>query len=245
MAYTQGQKITLSNVALYVSSDAKKKSGTKTGTYYIWSAAVINNRIRITNTSANCGKTPAGKYVTGWIDTSSIPTTSSTKTTTTTTTTTKKTTTSDKVTVENVAASDVTPTTTVSGQIGYLGKVVFVVTEKQIKTIENFVWTNTATYVSHERHLGRPMVEFTGAQAGVITFNFTLSAFLGAAPMADYETLLNYQRNGTAIPLKIGKKAYGHYRWVITSLSYTGEYTDKNGNWIQGVVQVQLKEYEA
>jgi N-acetylmuramoyl-L-alanine amidase CwlA len=60
-----GDKLTLSKVALYGSSSAKNKVSDKTGIYYVWSAPVINNRIRITNNINNVGK-PG--QVTGWIN---------------------------------------------------------------------------------------------------------------------------------------------------------------------------------
>lgn len=59
-----GTKLTLKNVALYVSSGAATKAATRSGTYYVWSKDVINNRIRITNNTANVGKSG---QVTGWI----------------------------------------------------------------------------------------------------------------------------------------------------------------------------------
>lgn len=59
-----GSKLTLSNVALYATSSAKTKASTKSGTFYVWSNDVVNNRIRITNSTANVGKTG---QVTGWI----------------------------------------------------------------------------------------------------------------------------------------------------------------------------------
>lgn len=62
-----GTKITLSGANLYASAGASKAAGTKTGTFYIWSSAVTNGRIRITNSAANVGKTG---QVTGWVDTS-------------------------------------------------------------------------------------------------------------------------------------------------------------------------------
>ena len=61
---TAGAKLQLSNVALYGSAYLKEKSNTKTGTFYIWSKDIINNKIRITNDTNNVGK--SGK-VTGWI----------------------------------------------------------------------------------------------------------------------------------------------------------------------------------
>ena len=60
-----GTKLTLKNVSLYISSTSATKVATKTGTYYIWNGNVVNNRIRITNSSANVGKSG---QVTGWIN---------------------------------------------------------------------------------------------------------------------------------------------------------------------------------
>ena len=69
--YTKDTKITLNNVTLYSSSTAK--NGTKkSGTYYLYDGQVINGRMRITNSSANCGKTPTGSYVTGWVNKADI-----------------------------------------------------------------------------------------------------------------------------------------------------------------------------
>ena len=61
----KGAKVLLSKVKLYAGSTSRLASATKTGTYYIWSSEIINNRIRITNSPANVGKLG---QVTGWID---------------------------------------------------------------------------------------------------------------------------------------------------------------------------------
>ena len=69
--YTKGAKITLNNTTLYSSSTVK--TGTKkSGTYYLYDGQVVNGRMRITNSAANCGKTPAGSYVTGWVNKADI-----------------------------------------------------------------------------------------------------------------------------------------------------------------------------
>ena len=69
--YAKGTKITLNNVTLYSSSTAK--TGTKkSGTYYLYDGQVVNSRMRITNSAANCEKTPAGSYVTGWVNKADI-----------------------------------------------------------------------------------------------------------------------------------------------------------------------------
>lgn len=59
-----GSKLNLNSVALYTTSATNVKATTKTGTFYAWSAEVVNGKIRITNSTANVGK--AGQ-VTGWI----------------------------------------------------------------------------------------------------------------------------------------------------------------------------------
>ena len=69
--YAKGTKVTLNNVTLYSSSTAK--TGTKkSGTYYLYDGQVVNNRMRITNSASNCDKTPAGSYVTGWVNKTDI-----------------------------------------------------------------------------------------------------------------------------------------------------------------------------
>lgn len=70
-SYAKGTKVTLNNTTLYSSSTAK--TGTKkSGTYYLYDGQVVNNRMRITNSVSNCGKTPAGSYVTGWVNKADI-----------------------------------------------------------------------------------------------------------------------------------------------------------------------------
>ena len=65
--YAKGTKITLNNATLYASSTAK--TGTKkSGTFYLYDGQVVKGRMRITNSAANCGKTPVGNYVTGWVN---------------------------------------------------------------------------------------------------------------------------------------------------------------------------------
>ncbi len=56
-----GDEVKLTNAPLYISSTARNKSTTVTGTYYIYCDGVINNRVRIT--------TPKGcSDCTGWVN---------------------------------------------------------------------------------------------------------------------------------------------------------------------------------
>ena len=66
-ARKKGDKVTLKNAVLYASSTAK--SGVrKTGTFYLYDGVEVNGRYRITTKAGYCGRTPIGKYVTGWVD---------------------------------------------------------------------------------------------------------------------------------------------------------------------------------
>lgn len=70
--YKTGSKITLNKVKLYNNSTVDSHSKLITGTYYIYDVNATNGRIRITNSPDNVGKTPSGKYVTGWINFSDL-----------------------------------------------------------------------------------------------------------------------------------------------------------------------------
>lgn len=64
-----GDKVTLNKVNFYSSSKSVNPASVKSGTYYIWSDSIMNERIRVTTNSKFVGK---NGYVTGWIDVSSI-----------------------------------------------------------------------------------------------------------------------------------------------------------------------------
>lgn len=100
-------------------------------------------------------------------------------------------------------------------QIGCLGDIAFEVSSDVVRTISNMTWSGSANYNTHARHLTDALVEFTGLAADEITVDIVLSACLGVNPMTDINKIWRYEREGKALPLIIGTKAYGKYRWVI------------------------------
>lgn len=72
-SFARGERIKLSGAVLYCSSTAKRGIK-KSGIFYIYDGKRVNGRMRITNRKENCGKTPMGSFVTGWVSEEQIRT---------------------------------------------------------------------------------------------------------------------------------------------------------------------------
>lgn len=127
--------------------------------------------------------------------------------------------------------------------VGCLGDIVFTVSDRTVRTLDNWKWSGSAKYAVHNRHLGRPLTEFTGLDPDKITFDMTLMAEYGVDPLEEVKRIWRYERTGQAVPLTIGSHAYGYYRWNIVSHEMTAKYTDTQGNIMGAVVSITLQEY--
>ena len=65
-----GKKVTLNNAGLYASAKVTAETKKISGDYFIYDGKLINGRV--TNSAENVGKTPVGKYVTGFVRASEI-----------------------------------------------------------------------------------------------------------------------------------------------------------------------------
>ena len=128
-------------------------------------------------------------------------------------------------------------------QIGCLGDIVFEVSSKVVKTFDNMQWSGSARYSEHQRHLTHALTEFTGLNPDTISFEMVLSGYLGVEPMGELAKVWNYERSGKAVPLVIGDKAYGKYRWVVKSHKTKMQTFDKRGNLTGATVSVDLLEH--
>ncbi len=127
--------------------------------------------------------------------------------------------------------------------IGCLGDIAFTVSSSVVRTLDNFQWSGSARYAAHQRHLGRGLLEFTGVDPDKISFDMTLSTQLGASPAREIAKIAKYESKGRTLPLTIGSKAYGTYRWVITGHSVKAKTFDRRGNLSVVAVSVNLQEY--
>ena len=128
-------------------------------------------------------------------------------------------------------------------QIGTLGEVVFSVSDQAVETIQNFVWSGSARYSTHQRHLSDALTEFTGLDPDSITFDIYLSAYLGVNPMSEVIKIWSYERSGAAVPLTIGTHAYGKYRWSILSHKVKAQDFDTAGDMTSATLSLPLQEY--
>mgnify|MGYP001028682286 CR=1 FL=1 len=132
--------------------------------------------------------------------------------------------------------------------IGYLGAsaeegLIFQVSSETLETVNNMIWSGSARYATHQRHLTHALTEFTGLDPDKITFDITFLAQLGVEPMAELKKLWKYNREGTALQLVLGDHGYGKYRWTITSVKEKTTYTDVHGSIYCADVSVSLQEY--
>ena len=70
-----------------------------------------------------------------------------------------------------------------------------------------------------------------------------LSAYLGVNPMQMVDKIIAYMREGRTLPLVIGDRSIGRYRWTITNYNVRMQTTDGEGNILTVTVTVNLQEY--
>lgn len=127
--------------------------------------------------------------------------------------------------------------------IGCLGDIIFEVSEDTVRTLNNMVWSGSARYAVHERHLTNALTEFVGLDPDKITFNIILTTELNVDPVAEVVKIWNIERSGRAVPLTLGTKAYGKYRWTITKHEMKATAHYGNGDIRAATVSVSLQEY--
>ncbi|WP_050698006.1 phage tail protein [Anaeromassilibacillus senegalensis] len=128
-------------------------------------------------------------------------------------------------------------------QVGCLGVIPFVVSADMIQTINNVAWSGSVRYGEHQRHLSSTLTEFTGVNPDTFSFEMILSAYLGVDPMTAIVQLCQYENNGIAVPVVIGTRSYGKYRWTVQKHQIKMTDYDKSGNLAIAAVSVELLEY--
>lgn len=130
-------------------------------------------------------------------------------------------------------------------QVGCLGPIVFHVTDETIKTISNGAkWGGSVQVTHHKRHLTDALTEVTGRDADTMDLQIVLSAFRGVNPLKVLDQIWEAERNFVTLPLVLGEKSYGKWRWVIKSHTCSMEHFDAAGNLLACTVSIKLVEYQ-
>lgn len=127
--------------------------------------------------------------------------------------------------------------------VGCLGDIVFQVSEETVETLQDVEWSGEARYTVHQRHLQNALTEFTGVEPDKIRFSMQLTPLLGVDIIGELVKIWTYERSGEAVPLVIGDKPYGKYRWSIVKHSSKYGESDSQGNPLLATVAVELQEY--
>lgn len=127
--------------------------------------------------------------------------------------------------------------------IGYLGDIMFRVSSDVVETFKNAQWSGSVQYSKHKRHARNVLTEFTGIDADEFSLDITLASTMGVDVMGELVKIWDYEREGEILPLVIGDKIYGKYRWNISSHKIKMRYYDGAGNLSAADVSVKLLEY--
>lgn len=127
--------------------------------------------------------------------------------------------------------------------VGCLGDIAFLASADVVRTVSNFQWSGKVNLSTHKRLLNDSLVEFTGRQPDSISFEVILSSSLGVNVMRDCVKIWDYERAGTPLPLVLGEKCYGKYRWLIESHKIKAQSYDLRGNLETVKLTVSLIEY--
>ncbi len=127
--------------------------------------------------------------------------------------------------------------------VGCLGDIVFTVSDSAVKTISNYSRSGSARFATHDLHLAKSLLEFTGADPEDLSFDIEMLASFGVDPDTEVAKIASYTESGRTLPFVLGNKTIGAYRWVITSFKEKGNHHDGQGNVIAATVSISLKEY--
>lgn len=128
-------------------------------------------------------------------------------------------------------------------RIGSLGDIAFEASPFKMKPLNGLEWGGSVRYGEHDIHLGNQLLEYEGMDADTFKLEIILSKFLGIDPIDSIAKIFEYERDGTALPLILGNKAYGKYKWVIKDHTTDMEVFDRKGNLVRATVHLNLLGY--
>lgn len=128
--------------------------------------------------------------------------------------------------------------------VGCLGTINFRVSADYVETVEKLQYSRAARYAVHQRHGTSALTEFVGYDPASVSIDVELDMTLGIADvMREAGRFEEYMVKGQALPLVLGHKTYGEYRWTIQSCRIVPTHFNGAGDVISAKVTLSLTEY--
>ncbi|RXZ84578.1 phage tail protein [Paenibacillaceae bacterium] len=127
--------------------------------------------------------------------------------------------------------------------IGTFGPLVFVASEKKIRTFDNFQRSSSARWAVHDIHLAQPKPEYLGPGQDQITFSIRFDVRYGMKPRNELSRLTKYCNEGRIERLIIGGVPIGAKSWYISAISQQWTSLDNRGKLLVGGADITLQEY--
>ena len=127
--------------------------------------------------------------------------------------------------------------------LGSLGPIVFIATEKTLRTFRDFRRTGGGRFAVHEVLGKKPITQRIGPGLDTVSFVMRFDAKYGVNPRKEMDNIVALERDGKAMPLTIGGKGVGTALWVITQYEQNWSTVDNRGNILTAEVSISLQEY--
>lgn len=124
-----------------------------------------------------------------------------------------------------------------------LGQVVFSVSSKVVRTLDELTRSTTPRWAIHDRYLQKPKSQFLGPGLDTISFTIKFDARLGTDPRKEAERLVNLAQKGKPVGFAVGGKKMGSYLWKVTGLEQGEQRINRKGEITRIVASVSLEEY--
>ena len=126
--------------------------------------------------------------------------------------------------------------------VGSLGKVVFCVSRRRVKTIQSATMKTAINYAEHKMHRKKSLLEYTGQSPDEMELSVEFNAFLGINPIKQIKKLKKMATSRSVVPFIMGTDVVFR-ACVITDISGTTDVFYKDGTMIKASMKIKIKEY--
>lgn len=128
--------------------------------------------------------------------------------------------------------------------IGYMGDIVFVVSENYMLTMTGDERESEARWSEHALIMRKPVSQFGGPGLEKLSFSILLDMDHGINPAKQLKELRRMRDTGAVFPIVIGGEPISQSYWRLDSLKEGNKYYTAAGQLMQCRVHLSLTEYD-